>query len=51
MAELAAEEQRGQELTTIVKELLPAQKEEAAAERASRSRRVSFLCCTFWLFI
>lgn len=43
LAELAAEEQHGQELTTIVKELLPSPKLTAASERPSRSRRVSYL--------
>ncbi|XP_038983077.1 uncharacterized protein LOC103710643 isoform X2 [Phoenix dactylifera] len=41
LAELAVEEQRGQELTKIVKELLPSPNPTAAPERSSRSRRRS----------
>ncbi|KAG1364272.1 hypothetical protein COCNU_11G010990 [Cocos nucifera] len=41
LAELAAEEQRGQQLGKIVKELLPSPKQAAASERPSRSRRRS----------
>jgi hypothetical protein len=39
LAELAAEEQRGQELTKIVKELLPSQTSKVTG-RQSRARRV-----------
>ncbi|XP_008782948.2 uncharacterized protein LOC103702342 isoform X2 [Phoenix dactylifera] len=41
LAELAAEEQHGQELTKIVRELLPSPKQAAAPEGPSRSRRRS----------
>ncbi|XP_010913991.1 uncharacterized protein [Elaeis guineensis] len=41
LAELAAEEQHGQELSKIVKEFLPSSKVTAASERPSRSRRRS----------
>lgn len=43
MAELALEEERGQELSKIVKELLPSPKNSAVPERQSRSRRVRIL--------
>ncbi|CAL9061938.1 unnamed protein product [Musa banksii] len=39
LAELALEEERGQELSKIVKELLPSPKNSAVPERQSRSRR------------
>ncbi|KAJ0986972.1 hypothetical protein J5N97_005328 [Dioscorea zingiberensis] len=39
LAELAVEEQRGQELSNIVRELLPAPKESAAPDRPSQTRR------------
>ncbi|CAL9126586.1 unnamed protein product [Musa textilis] len=39
LAELAIEEERGQELSKIVKELLPSPKNSAVPERQSRSRR------------
>ncbi|XP_039145543.1 uncharacterized protein LOC120282756 [Dioscorea cayenensis subsp. rotundata] len=39
LAELAVEEQRGQELSNIVRELLPAPKENAAPERPLFTRR------------
>ncbi|KAJ0988168.1 hypothetical protein J5N97_006524 [Dioscorea zingiberensis] len=41
LAKLAAEEERGHELTKIVRELLPAPKQTADAERPSQSRRKS----------
>ncbi|XP_073098556.1 uncharacterized protein [Elaeis guineensis] len=41
LAELAAEEQHGQELTKIVKELLSSPKPAAAPERPSRSRSLN----------
>ncbi|XP_020109369.1 zinc finger C3H1 domain-containing protein-like [Ananas comosus] len=41
LAELAAEEQRGQELTKIVKELLPSSQKATTPERQSRTRRRS----------
>ncbi|RWW01628.1 hypothetical protein GW17_00035321 [Ensete ventricosum] len=43
LAELAMEEERGQELSKIVKELLPSPKVSAVPERQSRSRRVRIL--------
>jgi hypothetical protein len=45
LAQLAAEEQRGQELTQIVRELLPASKKSANPERQPRLRRVCLLGC------
>lgn len=45
LAQLAAEEQRGHELTKIVKELLPTPKKNMNSERQPRYRRVSFLHC------
>jgi hypothetical protein len=43
LAQLAAEEQRGQELTKIVKELLPTTKKNVKPERHPPRRRVSLL--------
>ncbi|KAG8075318.1 hypothetical protein GUJ93_ZPchr0006g44543 [Zizania palustris] len=46
LAQLAAEEQRGHELTKIVRELLPNAKKNVNSERQPRYRRVSLLDCT-----
>lgn len=50
LAQLAAEEQHGHELTKIVRELLPTPKKNANLQRQPRHRRVSLLsCCCFQL--
>jgi len=45
LAQLAAEEQHGHELTKIVRELLPTPKKTANLQRQPRHRRVCLFGC------